>query len=72
MVRLWALVIGQDPSDIDRRDIQFPIYGLDPANPDADAAFAAARGKYESAVGELRKEPNFSGYLARIHELQPL
>lgn len=55
MVRLWALVTGQDPQDVDR--VQFPIYN-DPKT-------------FASATGELRKELAFSGYLAHIEALQP-
>ncbi|MGA2927082.1 MAG: hypothetical protein ABSG43_13980 [Solirubrobacteraceae bacterium] len=69
MVRLWALITRQDPRDV--KDIQFPIYGPDPNNADPDAAIQAARGRFQSAVGELRKEMLFSGYLATIEQLQP-
>ena len=55
MVRLWALVTAQAPADV--AWIQFPIHS-DPK-------------KFASAVGEHRKELGFSGYLARIEELQP-
>lgn len=55
MVRLVALVTQQSPRDID--SVRFPIY-------DSPKQFAGA-------VGELRKHPAFSGYLARIEELQP-
>jgi hypothetical protein len=71
MVRLWALVTRTPPSEITRKDIQFPIYGPDPANPDIDAAIADARKAFNGHVGEMRKELSFSGYLARIEELQP-
>lgn len=55
MVRLVAMVKGEDPARID--SVQFPIYD-DPA-------------KLANRVGGLRKELEFSGYLARIEELQP-
>lgn len=55
MVRLYALVTGEEPRDIER--IHFPIYD----NP----------GRFTGAVTEPRKHPSFSGYLARIEELQP-
>lgn len=55
IVRLWALVTAQAPGDVER--LQFPIYN-DPK-------------QFASAVGDRRKEPAFSGYLARIEELQP-
>lgn len=57
VVRLFALVTGQEPRDIEA--IQFPIYD-DP-------------GKFKSCapVAEMRKHPAFSGYLARVEELQP-
>lgn len=55
MVRLVALTTGQNPRDVEA--VQFPIYD-DPA-------------KFNSAVGELRKNLALSGYLARVHELQP-
>lgn len=55
MVRLWALVTGQDPKDV--AYVQFPIYD-DPK-------------KFASATGECRKELAFSGYLATIEALQP-
>jgi hypothetical protein len=56
-VRLIALVTFQDPRFIEA--IQFPIYD-DP-------------GKFKSSapVAEMRKHASFSGYLARIEELQP-
>jgi hypothetical protein len=57
VVRLFALVTGQEPRNVEA--IQFPIYD-DP-------------GKFKSCtpVAEMRKHPPFSGYLARIEELQP-
>lgn len=55
MVQLVARVTGRPPREIER--IQFPIYD-DP-------------GRFAGAVAEVRKEPLFSGYLARIEELQP-
>jgi hypothetical protein len=55
MVRLAALVTGKEPRDTG--NVQFPIYS-DPK-------------RFAGAVGELRKHPAFSGYLARIEELQP-
>jgi hypothetical protein len=55
MVRLWARITGQDPGDV--VSVQFPVYN-DPK-------------KFASATGEARKELAFSGYLARIEELQP-
>ncbi len=55
MVRLWAQTTGQDPRDVG--NVQFPIYD-DP-------------GEFASKVGRLRKNLPFSGYLARIEELQP-
>jgi hypothetical protein len=70
-VRLWALATGEDPATIARKDIQFPIYTPDPNHPDGDEAATAARKQFASATGEMRKEPMFSGYLARVEELQP-
>src|ERR1700722_7258377 len=70
-VRLWAIATGEDPATVQRKDIQFPIYGPDPHNPDGDTAFATARKQFASATGEMRKEAMFSGYLARVEELQP-
>lgn len=55
MVRLVAMVTGQDPADVG--DVQFPIYD-DPK-------------KFASRTGGLAKEPAFSGYLTPIEELQP-
>jgi hypothetical protein len=55
MVRLWALITGQDPKDV--AHIQFPIYD-DPR-------------KFASAVAGQRGELRFSGYLAHIEALQP-
>lgn len=69
MVRLWALITGRDPRDV--KGIQFPIYGLDPNNPDPDAALEAARSAFKSTTGKLGQEFAFSGYLATIEQLQP-
>jgi hypothetical protein len=55
MVRLVTLATQKHPRDVS--SIQFPIY--------------SEREKFASAVGELRKHPVLSGYLARIEELQP-
>jgi hypothetical protein len=55
MVRLVAFVTGQEPRDIGM--LTFPIY----SDPD----------KFTGAVSQVVKEPLFSGYLARIKELQP-
>jgi hypothetical protein len=57
MVRLFALVTGEEPRAIGT--VQFPIY-------DKPKRFNGA-----GAVTEARKHPAFSGYLARIEELQP-
>lgn len=54
-VRLVALVTGKEPRDIGRGT--FPIE-LDPDN-------------FTRPAAEMRKRPNFSGYLTRIEELQP-
>jgi hypothetical protein len=69
MVRLWALVTGQDPADI--AALQFPIYSPDPQISDAAEALRDVRKRFGSAVGKCRSELGFSGYLARIEELQP-
>lgn len=55
LVRLHALVTGEKPIFV--KKVQFPIYD----KPD----------RFQGAVAELRKQPAFSGYLARIEELQP-
>lgn len=54
-VALWARITGIAPEDI--KGISFPVYN-DPQQP-------------PPAIGKMRKEPAFSGYLARIEELQP-
>ena len=56
MVRIVALITGTEPRDIET--VQFPITN-DPT-------------KFASLVGGLRKQHQaFSGYLARVEELQP-
>jgi len=55
MVSLFALATGQEPADIG--NVQFPIHS-DPK-------------RFARATVELRKHPGFSGYMARIEELQP-
>jgi hypothetical protein len=55
MVQLVARVTGTPPRDVER--IQFPIYD--------DTK------RFNGAVSEVINEPGFSGYLARIQELQP-
>lgn len=55
IVQLWALVTGEDPKDI--KIMSFPIFG------DQEEFANRTRG--------LRKQLAFSGYLARIEELQP-
>lgn len=74
MVRLWALVTGQDVRSIER--VTFPIVFPklpDPIESDEQVTrtFTAAREEFSSATGKYRKNPLFSGYLARIEELQP-
>ena len=54
-VNLWALVTGENPAEV--VGVGFPVYD-DPK-------------KLAGGVGKLRKEPAFSGYMARIEELQP-
>jgi hypothetical protein len=55
MVRLFALVTGKRPRYVGR--VQFPI--------------SSDLGHFADATKEARKHPAFSGYLARIEELQP-
>ena len=57
MVRLYALVTGQDPRKVER--VQFPVYDT--------------KEKWSGAISgsELGKLPFLSGYLARVEELQP-
>jgi hypothetical protein len=57
MVRLFALVTGKDPRYIGR--VQFPIS-------DSPGSFDSS-----PSVSQMRKHPEFKGYLARIEELQP-
>jgi hypothetical protein len=74
MVRLWALVTSEDVRNIER--VGFPI--IVPRIPDpiesedqVESAFEAARNEFVSTTGKYRKRPVFSGYLARIEQLQP-
>jgi hypothetical protein len=78
MVRLVALVRRCDPKDVP--DVGFPIITADrvPEGISGDAVEVAqrethlkARDRFLSVTGKLRKEPGFTGYLARIEELQP-
>lgn len=62
MVRLVSLVTRQQPLEIGR--VEFPI-SADPAR------FDPKSGKTLPSVNEARRHPGFSGYLARIEELQP-
>jgi hypothetical protein len=62
MVRLFSLVTGDKPRLIGR--VEFPIC-------DDRARFDPKSGKTAPAVAEMRKHRPFSGYLARIEELQP-
>jgi hypothetical protein len=61
MIRLVALVTGDDPRDIG--DIQFPVYdgGENPGK----------RFNGDKSVARLRENPAFRGYMARVEELQP-
>jgi hypothetical protein len=54
MVRIYALVSGQDPADV--AAIQFPIYD-DPK-------------RFRGAIGPFAEYPMATGYLTRIEELQ--
>jgi hypothetical protein len=54
MVRIYALVSGKDPADVEA--IQFPIYD-DPK-------------RFRGAVGPFTEYPMAGGYLTRIEELQ--
>lgn len=74
MVRLWALVTGQDVRMIEH--VSFPIFAPsfpDPIESDEQvtSAFATAREEFSSRTRKYRKEPLFGGYLARIEERQP-
>jgi hypothetical protein len=62
MVRLFSLVTGNSPRFVER--VEFPI------SDDPDK-FNPKSGSCARAVIEMRKHPAFSGYLARIEELQP-
>jgi hypothetical protein len=74
MVRLWALVTGKNVREID--NVAFPIFSPkipDPIEADTDLApfYDSARSDFVARTREYRKSPLFSGYLARIEELQP-
>lgn len=62
IVQLYALVTGVEPLLVPR--LVFPI-ATDPAS------FDPKSGKTSPSVVEMRKHLAFSGYLARIEELQP-
>jgi hypothetical protein len=55
MVGLVALGMGKSPQEV--ADVQFPIY--------------KDRNRFNSAIGELKKELVLSGWLSRVEELQP-
>lgn len=62
MVRLFSLVTENKPRLIGK--VEFPIF-------DDPARFDPKSGSTAPAVIEMRKHTAFSGYLARIEELQP-
>jgi hypothetical protein len=68
-VRLFSLVAGEPPIEID--DVQFPIV----RTPEAEKAIKSFKGseafRGHPSVTKARQHPVFSGYLARIEELQP-
>jgi hypothetical protein len=72
VVRLWADVTRTTPRG---GTLAFPIRSprFQPEDSDADIkrAYAAARDTFKKFAAQVAKEPEFSGYLTTIEQLQP-